>query len=41
MSSDGVPLTALEVYLPLVQLVAFLACWGLAMLTGLMFHAAR
>lgn len=32
--------TALEFYQPLVQLVAFLACWGLAMLTGLVFHAA-
>lgn len=28
---------ALVTYLPLVQLVAFLAGWGLAMLTGLMF----
>lgn len=32
--------TALERYLPLIQLAAFLACWGLAMITGLMFRAA-
>lgn len=30
-------MTALEVYYPLAQLVAFMASWGLAMLTGLMF----
>jgi hypothetical protein len=30
-------MTALETYLPLVQVAGFLAAWGLAMLTGLMF----
>lgn len=30
-------MSALEVYLPLVQLVAFLASWTAAMITGLFF----
>lgn len=30
-------MTALELYLPLLQVLLFLFGWGLAMLTGLMF----
>lgn len=29
------------VYLPLLQLAAFMAAWGLAMLTGVLFASAR
>jgi len=32
--------TALEFYLPQFQVLGFLAAWGLAMLTGLMFISA-
>jgi len=31
--------TALEFYLPILQVIGFLGAWGLAMLTGLMFRA--
>lgn len=34
-------MTALELYLPLVQVFAFLLAWGLAMLTGLMFSKVQ
>lgn len=34
-------MTALELYLPLVQVVAFLFAWGLAMLTVIAFGLVR
>ena len=37
---EDVP-SKIVVYLPLLQLAGFMAAWGLAMLTGLLFASAR
>lgn len=34
-------MSAIETYLPLVQVVAFAGGWGLAMLTGIAFGAGK